>query len=289
MGNIIVFGASGQLGQCLKKVLETTPHASTYRFLAEDEANILDDAKLATVFEKYQPVGVINCAAYTAVDKAEEEVQLAYDINANALITITELCKKYDSRLVQISTDFIFGGKLERPLTEEDETGPLGVYGSSKLEGEIAVMSNRFYHFFIIRTSWLYSEYGNNFVKTMLRLGSERDSLNVVSDQVGTPTYAIDLAGVIIQLLESGSEKYGTYHYSNEGVASWYDFAKAIFELSGTKVNVNPVPTSAYPTKAKRPAYSVLDKSLIKRTFKISIPDWKDSLKVCLERLEAGV
>lgn len=289
MGNIIIFGASGQLGHCLRKVLEGTAHAGNYLFLTEEEANILDEVRLAAVFEKYTPVAAINCAAYTAVDKAEDEVQLAYDINANSLITIASLCKKYGSKLVQVSTDFVFKGEQGKPLNERDETGPLGVYGASKLEGELAVMSSRMPHYFIIRTSWLYSEYGNNFVKTMLRLGAERDSLNVVADQVGTPTYAIDLATVIVHILESGSEAYGIYHYSNEGVASWYDFSRAIFDLSGTRVTVTPVPTSAYPTRATRPAYSVLDKALIKETFGLTIPYWRDSLAVCLQRLKAGV
>lgn len=285
MENIIIFGASGQLGQCLKKVLENTVYAANWQFLSESEANVLDTNKLKTVFEKYTPAAVVNCAAYTAVDKAEDEVEQAYNLNAHSLTAIAELCALHQSKLLHISTDFVFDGELARPLTEKDTTAPISVYGASKLEGEKAIIE-KLSSYFIIRTSWLYSEFGNNFVKTMLRLAAERDVLNVVADQVGTPTYAIDLAGAIVNILKSDSEAYGTYHYSNEGVASWYDFAKAIFELSDSAIAVNPVPTAAYVTKAARPAYSVLDKAKIKEVFALQIPYWRDSLKKCLQQLK---
>ena len=282
--NIIVFGAAGQLGQCLKKVAEEKG-ISNIHFLPENEANILDTAAIDKTFAHYKPAYAINCAAYTAVDKAEDELDLARKINKTGAENLAIACKAHNTALVHISTDFVFKGNTPDPLVEEDIAEPISVYGLTKLEGEQDIVSILPEHF-IIRTSWLYSEYGNNFVKTMLKLGAERDLLKIIGDQVGTPTYGIDLAGCVLDIILSGQTEYGIYHYSNEGVTSWYDFAKGIFDLSATEVKVLPIRTSEYPTKATRPAYSVMDKTKIKHTFNIEIPYWRDSLAVCIQRLK---
>jgi dTDP-4-dehydrorhamnose reductase len=286
MKNILVFGASGQLGQCLKKVASLKGITSVI-FPPESEANILDTDLLTKVFEQYKPAYAINCAAYTAVDKAEDDIELARKINKTGAANLAVQCKAYGAKLVQISTDFVFAGNNPNPLTEDDITEPISVYGLTKLEGERDVAAILPQHF-IIRTSWLYSEFANNFVKTMLKLGAERDELKIIADQVGTPTYAIDLAGAILDIITSGSENYGIYHYSNEGVTSWYDFAKGIFDVSDTKVNVLPIRTSEYPTKATRPAFSVMDKAKIRKAFDLQIPYWRDSLIVCINALKSA-
>ena len=284
MENIIVFGASGQLGNCLKKVAEEKGITTIY-FPVEAEANILDIAAIKSLFEKYKPAFAINCAAYTAVDKAEDDIELARKINKTGAENLALACKEHDAALVHVSTDFIFKGDTPHPLVEDDVTEPISIYGLTKLEGEQDVIKILDQHY-IIRTSWLYSEFGNNFVKTMLKLGAERDLLKIIADQVGTPTYGIDLAGCILDIITSNKKEYGVYHYSNEGVTSWYDFAKGIFDLSATNVKVLPIRTSEYPTRATRPAYSVMDKSKIKSTFDIEIPYWRDSLAICIERLK---
>lgn len=286
MENIVVFGASGQLGQCLKKVAGLKGITSIV-FPPEAEANILDETLLNEVFEKYKPAFAINCAAYTAVDKAEDEIELARKINKTGARNLAVQCKAHNASLVQISTDFVFKGNVPTPLVEDDIAEPISIYGLTKLEGEQDVAEVLEQHY-IIRTSWLYSEYGNNFVKTMLKLGSERDELKIIADQIGTPTYAIDLAAAILDTITSGAGNYGIYHYSNEGVTSWYDFAKGIFDLSGTQVKAYPIRTSEYPTRATRPAFSVMDKAKIKKTFGLQIPYWRDSLEVCLKALESA-
>ncbi|AIZ63235.1 dTDP-4-dehydrorhamnose reductase [Hymenobacter sp. DG25B] len=285
MSNILVFGAAGQLGQCLQHVAKER-NLSNLVFLAEAEANILDEATLAAVFAKYQPTYCINCAAYTAVDKAEDEVELARKVNKDGAVNLARLCEQSGATLIHISTDFVFAGTGNQPLVETDKAEPISIYGLTKLEGEqgVAAETGRY---FILRTSWLYSEYAGNFVKTMLKLGREREELKVIWDQVGTPTYAIDLAGCILTIIETHNQQYGIYHYSNEGLTSWYDFAKAIFELSNTPVRTLPIRTAEYPTKATRPAYSVMDKTKAKTQLQVAIPHWRDSLKVCLSRLEA--
>ena len=283
MSNIVIFGASGQLGQCFKSIATNKGLSSIY-FPSETEANILDINAIKNVFEKYNPTYCINCAAYTAVDKAEDEFEIAHKINKTGVENLSRLCADFGSILIHVSTDFVFEGNKSTPLTETDETNPVSVYGETKLEGE-KVMSVLLNKYFIIRTGWLYSENGNNFVKTMLKLGAEKDELKIISDQIGTPTYAIDLATVILKIIESNSTVYGIYHYSNEGVASWYDFAKAIFDISNTRVKVIPVTTENYITRAVRPAYSVMDKSKIKKQFEIEIPYWRDSLMLCVENL----
>jgi dTDP-4-dehydrorhamnose reductase len=284
MGNIVVFGASGQLGQCFKNLAEKEQISSIY-FPSEAEANILDYDALKKVFETYKPMYSINCAAYTAVDKAEDEQETALKVNKIGVENLARLCAENDSTLIHISTDFVFKGDKSTPRNEVDLAAPVNVYGQTKLEGE-QVVEVLLKKYFIIRTGWLYSEYGNNFVKTMLKLGPERGELKVVADQAGTPTYAMDLAGCVIDIIKSKSAAFGIYHYSNEGIASWYDFAKAIFEISGTPVNVIPVKTEEYITKALRPAYSVMDKSKIKKTFNMEIPYWRDSLVICIDKLK---
>ena len=284
MGKILVIGASGQLGQCLKTVAERKGIIEIV-FPSEQEANILNPELLAALFEKEKPAYVVNCAAYTAVDKAEDETDLAKAVNETGALYLAQTCKKYNATLIHISTDFVFEGNEVKLLSEEDFAKPINIYGVTKLDGEKAI-SSVLKEYFILRTSWLYSEYANNFVKTMLKLGAERDELNIIADQVGTPTYAIDLANAIFEIINSGSREYGLYHYSNEGVTSWFDFAKAIFDISETKVKVNPIPGSAYPTKATRPPFSVMDKTKIKTTFKLSIPYWRDSLVECIKQLK---
>jgi dTDP-4-dehydrorhamnose reductase len=284
MNNIVVFGSSGQLGQCFKKLAENQGISSIY-FPAETEANILDIEALKKVFETYKPSYCINCAAYTAVDKAEDEQETALKVNKTGVENLSLLCSQNGSTLFHISTDFVFKGDKSTPRDEESEAAPINVYGQTKLEGEQAVEA-LLKKYFIIRTGWLYSEYGNNFVKTMLKLGSEREELKVIADQTGTPTYAFDLAACIIDIIKSKSTAYGIYHYSNEGIASWYDFAKAIFEISDTCIKVLPIKTAEYKTKAVRPAYSVMDKSKIKKTFQMEIPYWRDSLVICINKLK---
>ncbi|PJJ58813.1 dTDP-4-dehydrorhamnose reductase [Hymenobacter chitinivorans] len=285
MGSVLVFGASGQLGQCLAHVARERSMTDLV-FLPEAQANILDPAGLQGLFAQYQPSYVINCAAYTAVDKAEDEVDLARNVNRDGAGNLSRLCAQHNSILIHISTDFVFAGTGNQPLVETDETAPISVYGLTKLEGEQAVaeFTSRY---FVLRTSWLYSEYAGNFVKTMLKLGRERDELRVIWDQLGTPTYAIDLAGCILSIIASGNQQFGTYHYSNEGVTSWYDFATAIFELSRTTVKTIPIRTAEYPTKATRPAYSVMDKTKAKTQLGVAIPHWQESLRVCISRLMA--
>ena len=280
---IVVLGASGQLGSCLKKN-STERNITDISFPSEENANILDKDLLDKLFTAEKPQFVINCAAYTAVDKAEDDVDTCRKVNRDGAAYIAEVCKKHQATLIHISTDFVFKGDIPKLLTETDPAEPENIYGLTKLEGEAAISEILPEHF-TIRTSWLYSEFGNNFVKTMLRLGREREQLGVIVDQVGSPTYAIDLANVILDITESGSSAYGIYHYSNEGVTSWYDFAKAVFDLSETTVKLNPVKTSEYVTRAVRPAYSVMDKSKIKSAFGIAIPYWRDSLGVCIDRL----
>lgn len=283
MKSIIVLGASGQLGQCLKKMAELKGTNAIY-FLSRNAVDIADPASLDKIFDEYKPGWCINCAAYTAVDKAEDEPEAASSINKTGASNIASACAKYNTALLHISTDFVFKGDKPMLLTEADPTGPVNVYGLTKLEGEQAIASVLEQHY-IIRTSWLYSEYGNNFVKTMLKLGAERDLLKIVADQVGTPTYAMDLAECILNIISGETTAYGIYHYSNEGVASWYDLAKAVFDIAGTKVKVLPIRTFEYPVRAARPAYSVMDKNKIKQTFNIEIPYWHDSLVTCLGKL----
>ncbi|OGX86651.1 dTDP-4-dehydrorhamnose reductase [Hymenobacter lapidarius] len=286
MSTTLIFGASGQLGQCLAHVAQErgTPNLV---FLAEAQGNILNKEGLAALFAQHRPAYCINCAAYTAVDKAEDEVDLARKINRDGVENLARLCGEYGTVLIQISTDFVFAGTGNLPLLETDATEPISVYGLTKLEGEQVIEAHTD-RFFVLRTSWLYSEYANNFVKTMLKLGREREELRVIWDQVGTPTYAIDLAGCILTIIETQNQQFGLYHYSNEGLTSWYDFAVAIFELSTTPVRTVAIRTAEYPTKATRPMYSVMDKTKAKTELGVAIPHWQASLRTCMERLAAA-
>lgn len=280
--NILVTGAEGQLGRSFQKISQ---NHSEHNFLYTDlpETDITNKKALNTLVKKHTIDVIINCAAYTAVDKAETEKELAYHINAYGSKILSEVAKENNLKLVHISTDYVFDGTTTVPIKESYPTNPKGVYGQSKLEGELKIASAAC-DAVIIRTAWLYSEFGNNFVKTMLRLGKEKDTLSVVYDQVGTPTYATDLALAVMQIIDNGFNGYHLYHYSNEGVLSWYDFAYEIFALSGMKVHINPIESNQYPTPAKRPAYSVLSKEKIKN-IGIKVPYWKESLAQCLSIL----
>ncbi|HEX5329490.1 dTDP-4-dehydrorhamnose reductase [Sulfuricurvum sp.] len=285
MYNILVTGANGQLGSEIQKLSLDYPHY-TFRFADRTILDLSDLSATEDFFENNRFDVIINCAAYTAVDKAESESDLADALNHRFVSTLAKIAKQHRTKLVHISTDYVYEGKNHRPYTETDPTNPQGVYGKTKCDGEKAILDVSPKNTIILRTSWVYSGYGNNFVKTMLRLGRERDSLGVIFDQVGTPTYAHDLAAAILEVLPLiDNQAPEIYHYSNEGVASWYDFAKAIFELSGVACHVNPITTDQYPTPASRPHYSVLNKSKFKADFSIPIPYWRDSLKSCLKAL----
>lgn len=277
MKKVVVTGANGQLGQALQKAAVHYEGFEFY-FAASADADITNVSSLNAFFEVVKPHYCINAAAYTAVDKAETEPEAAYAVNVLGAKNLAVVCKKFDTDLLHISTDFVFDGTKGSPYTEGDATAPLGVYGKTKLEGENEIIKNLEAHY-IIRTSWVYSEFGNNFMKTMLRLATERESLSVVSDQQGTPTNANDLAAALIAIIESDKKAYGIYHYSNEGETTWYDFAKKIFEVNNVSINLQPIPSTAYPTPAQRPAYSVLDKTKIKQTFGLHIPAWEERLK----------
>ena len=286
MSNILITGANGQLGNSLRDL--ATDFQDQYNFYYTDVAELdITDAEAIEKFVADKSIDIIiNAAAYTAVDKAEDEVDLAYRLNRDAVRNLAEVARNHNCLLVHVSTDYIFSGESCKPYMETDTPAPQSVYGASKLAGEQAIMESGC-RALVVRTSWLYSEYGNNFVKTMLRLGTERESLNVVSDQIGGPTYAGDLAKVIFRLIEVAptEEKVGIYHFANEGVCSWYDFAKAIMEFGGKKCDVNPIFTSEYPSKARRPSFSVFNLRKTKTTTKMDIPYWRDSLRLIINKL----
>lgn len=282
---VLVFGASGQLGQCLQRVANEVGYANML-FLPEEQADILNFEGLENVMAEHMPDYVINCAAYTAVDRAEDDVEIARAVNRDGAANLAKACQPRQATLIHISTDFVFAGDTPKLLEETDSTSPVSIYGLTKLQGEVAI-SSQYHKYFILRTSWLYSEFANNFVKTMRRLGAERDSISVVADQVGNPTYAVDLARAIFEIIMSRSTEYGIYHYSNEGLTSWYDFTKAIIELSGLETRIIPIKTSEYPTKAQRPAFSAMDKSKIKKNIGLDIPYWRDSLAACIAQLQS--
>jgi dTDP-4-dehydrorhamnose reductase len=278
MTTILVTGGNGQLASCIKDVEKQYDDLNVI-YTDHLELDICNLNQIQTFFKSNPQIDYcINCAAYTAVDKAETEAEKAFEINATGAKNLAQVCNDHDAILIHVSTDFVFDGEKNEPYTETDVANPISVYGASKLQGEVEIQQ-ALKEYFIIRTSWLYSEYGNNFMKTMLRLAETRDGISVVSDQIGTPTYAGDLAEIIIQIINIKTEKYGIYHYSNEGVASWYEFAKEIFKLTENKIKVNPIPSIEYLTPAKRPKYSVLDKKKIIDVFKIDIPFWRESLK----------
>jgi len=280
MINILVTGGNGQLATCIKD-LESTYSNLNFIYANSAELNIADCNAVQQFFNTKEIQYCINCAAYTAVDKAESDQEKATQVNVVGAKNLAIACAEKNATLIQVSTDFVFNGEKSVAYTETDPTNATGVYGATKLEGEQEVAKNLAQHF-IVRTSWLYSENGNNFMKTMIKLAQGRALLTIVADQIGTPTYATDLAETLIKIITTNNTQYGVYHYSNEGVASWYDFAKAIFEESNIKIKVLPIPSKAYPTPAKRPHFSVLDKTKIKTNLQIEIPYWRDSLKKAL-------
>lgn len=280
---ILVTGASGQLGSTFKSLVSEGKTADLdFVFKSSSELDITDFDAVNAELVSSDYVYCINCAAYTNVDQAEEKNDLAYRINVTGARNLAMNCNESSTVLIHISTDFVFDGFLNTPYLEEDIARPIGFYGDTKFKGERAIINNLEEHF-ILRTSWLYSEHGHNFMKTMLKLGTERDELSVVYDQVGTPTYALDLANVILHIIKAHSIDYGVYNYSNEGVGSWYDFAKEIFNQYKIDIDLKPIRSEEYPTPAERPKFSVLDKSKIKNTFGLHIPHWKDSLAVALK------
>lgn len=288
MKNILVTGAYGQLGNEVRILSANYPEYN-FMFTDVDSLDITDKNELIDFVTGNDIRYIINCAAYTAVDKAEDDAELCEKINAAAVKNLGLAAAEAGAGIIHVSTDYVFDGTSCRPYTEDMPTKPCSVYGKTKLKGEknlLKICPNAI----IIRTAWLYSPFGNNFVKTMIKLGSERESLNVIFDQVGTPTYALDLADAILkamdQTIDTEHDKGGVYHFSNEGVCSWYDFTIKIHEIAGIKTcKVNPIETKDYPTKAARPHYSVLNKSKIKQTFNITIPHWEVSLKDCIKEL----
>lgn len=281
--NILITGCNGQLGSELRAIEK---EYAQYRFFntSHQELDVKDHVAVAAYVEEHEIDGIINCSAYTAVDKAESDIDNCKAINTEAPANLAIAIEKRGGWLIHVSTDYVFDGTKHTPYNETDATCPNSVYGSTKLAGEESAMK-LCQHTMVVRTSWLYSAFGNNFVKTMIRLGHTKDELGVIFDQIGTPTYASDLARAIMAAVEHGVVA-GIYHYSGEGVASWYDFTKAIHRLAGiTDCQVNPIHTSEYPTPAKRPAYSVLDKTKIKQTYGIRIPHWEESLAKCINLL----
>jgi dTDP-4-dehydrorhamnose reductase len=285
---VLITGSNGQLGSEIKELASFYENLQCI-FKNLPELDICDADALNKFIIDQHINAVINCAAYTAVDKAEEEALIAQKVNSEGVLNLANALKKVDGKLIHISTDYVFDGNHSQPYKESDPVSPIGVYGLTKRAGELAVLNDSI-DAIVIRTSWLYSVYGNNFVKTMLRLGNEKKSIQVVSDQKGTPTYAKDLAKTCLDILSDASStnlsnRGSLYHYSNEGVASWYDFATAIMEIGNIDCKVIPIETKDYPTQARRPMYSVLDKSKIKSDFKVTIPHWRNSLTNCIKKI----
>jgi dTDP-4-dehydrorhamnose reductase len=283
MVTVLVTGANGQLGQALQAAAPEYPGMQLI-FCTSAELDITDPASVDRAFERHMPQYCINSAAYTAVDKAESDAARAYDVNVTGTGNLASAAERHGVTLLHVSTDFVFDGKKQTPYTETDETRPTGVYGRTKREGEM-LLAQILHRHYIVRTSWVYSEYGHNFMKTMLRLASERDTLSVVDDQTGTPTNANDLARALLTMIGKDTDKsvvqaYGTYHFSNEGQCSWFDFAAAIFAANDIKVDLRPIPTSAYPTPARRPAFSVLNKTKIRTVFGLEPSTWQAALAV---------
>lgn len=287
---ILVTGANGQLGNELRRICRNYPGLE-FIFTDVDMLDITNPDAVSVFMEASKPAMVVNCAAYTNVESAEDDVKQARKINSLAPQVLAAACAMQNSFLIHISTDFVFDGESSRPYKEDDITNPISVYGSSKLEGEEKIKTV-FDDFIIIRTSWLYSEYGQNFMRKILSLAKDKDEINVVNDQIGSPTYARDLANCIIDIiiksiLNPTAYLPGIYHYANQGECSWYDFAKEIIKQAGLDCKVNPVSTAEFPSKAKRPKYSVLDTSKLRQNFGIGIPNWRDSLKECLSSLKS--
>ncbi len=286
---ILITGAKGQLGREIQRQSHPVKDAS-FLFMDIDELDLTNEEQVKDTISDIKPSFLVNCAAYTAVDRAEDDEAGALAVNATAVQNIIKAAGNVpDMKLIHISTDFVFDGKSKTPYSEDSKAGALSVYGKSKQKGEEYALSYPLS--VIIRTSWLYSEYGGNFVKTIMRLSSERDEINVVNDQVGTPTWASDLASAVISIIKSGIKDRssfipGIYHYSNEGHCSWYEFAREIKRIEGLDIKINPVSTAEFPLPAKRPEYSVLSLDKIKKTYNISIPSWQDSLEKCIKRIK---
>ncbi|MBK8088750.1 MAG: dTDP-4-dehydrorhamnose reductase [Chitinophagaceae bacterium] len=281
--SVLVTGSNGQLGKELQVLAESYPQFR-FVFASREDLKLHHYGLVENFFLATKPQYCINCAAYTAVDKAESEVDMATLVNGESVGNLAAVCKKYQTKLIHISTDYVFNGESEIPYKEDDSTSPINTYGVSKLKGEQLCMQED-PDAIIIRTAWVYSSFGNNFVKTMMRLMNERNELNVVSDQVGSPTYAADLAKAILSIISSGKWQSGIYHYSNEGKISWYEFAQAIKNITGSKAIVHPIEAAQYPTPARRPHFSLLNKEKIKSAYHLSIPDWKESLAACIDLL----
>ncbi len=284
MAKILVTGANGQLGKEFRDLAPVFP-GHEFLFLSREDLPIHHFELVRNVFNSFQPDFCINCAAYTAVDKAEQEKDLAYLVNAESVGVIAAVCKSHGTKFVHVSTDYVFDGTATVPYKETDETNPQSVYGASKRKGELDAME-LCPDAIIIRTSWVYAVHGKNFVKTMMRLMAEKDQLSVVADQQGSPTWAADIASAIMQIIDSAKWVPGIYHFSNKGETNWYEFACEIKKLIGSMCKVNPIPTHEYPTPAIRPLYSVLDKHKIISTFGIQLHNWKDSLSECIARLK---
>lgn len=284
MQTIIVTGSKGQLGQELQRLAPAFP-SYTFHFFDRSELDITNTEQVHRIFTSLKPAACINCAAYTAVDKAESEQEAAYAINADGSKNLAAAAKEQSARFVHVSTDYVFNGQGEWPYKESDPTDPINLYGASKLKGEqLAVEANP--ETVVIRTSWVYSSFGNNFVKTMLRLMQSRTELSVVADQTGSPTYAADLAETIMQLVRSRQWQSGFYHFSNEGVITWYEFAREIQHYTHLNCTVHPISTEQYPTPAKRPKYSVMDKEKIRQVYGVTLVPWRSSLYRCLDLLK---
>jgi dTDP-4-dehydrorhamnose reductase len=273
---VIVLGAAGQLGQAIQFI--SLKHTIHFEFFDSHHLDISNSEMVSAAFDKLKPDFCINAAAYTAVDKAEVETEKADLINRIGVKNIAIACLNHNTTLLHISTDFVFEGEKNVPYLETDPTNPQGIYGISKRNGEIEI-ERSMSKYFIVRTSWLYSDFGHNFKRTMLKLAKEKESISVVNDQIGSPTNAIDLAEILVKILQSKSANYGIYHFSNEGTTSWYGFAKKIFELNQVSIDLKGISTSEYPTLAKRPKYSVLDTSKIKKEFSITIRSWEEALQ----------
>ncbi|WP_178983470.1 dTDP-4-dehydrorhamnose reductase [Winogradskyella helgolandensis] len=286
MNTILVTGGNGQLGSELREIACAYP---IYKFLFTDvaELDITNHKDVERFITENNIQIIINCAAHTAVDKAETEIEISDQLNHLAVDNFAKIAKEKSIQLIHVSTDYVFDGNTCKPYVETDSPNPQSVYGKTKLAGEQAMQRINPSNSIIIRTSWVYSSFGNNFVKTMLRLGKEKTALSVIYDQIGTPTYAKDLAKIILDNLPKIKNKeVEIFHYSNEGVCSWYDFAKAIFEITNKNLKVDPISTAQYPTAAKRPFYSLLSKQKIKEKFEVEVPYWKESLIACLEKLD---
>ena len=295
---ILVTGKNGQLGKSIHKIVNSevetynSLNSHSFVFVGREELDLNSESNISHYFDSNDKFDIIiNCAAYTAVDKAEEELELANQVNHLAVKQLAEVAKTQQAKLIHISTDYVFDGESDKPYTEADATNPINIYGRTKLAGEKALQETMPTDAIIIRTSWVYSEYGNNFVKTMLRLGKERDELSIVSDQIGSPTYATDLANAILDTMQNKAfkevgQETQVYHYSNAGEISWYEFAKEIFELESIPCVINPITTDQYPTPAKRPKNTLMGKDKITETFGVNTPDWTESIQACIKNIE---